>query len=67
MNKELMRLLELIKIFVKQEVLDEEFNSFVEDLKENENVTVKELIEMMETEISYWEKDWYAFQIQLLF
>lgn len=54
LNKELLRLLEIIKIFNQQDVLEDEFNSFADEFKEDEHVTVKELIEMAETEISYW-------------
>ena len=54
MNKELLRLLELIKIFNDNGNIEEELRSFADNFKEEETMSVKELIEIMETEISYW-------------
>lgn len=57
MNEDVLRLLEIIKIFNTQEVLEDEFNAFAEELEGNENVTLKELINLAECEMSYWEND----------
>ena len=46
MNEDVLRLLEIIKIFNMQEVLEDEFNAFAEELEGNENVTLKELIDL---------------------
>jgi len=54
MNKELLRLLELIKRYNENGAIEEEFKSFADNFKEDETMTVKELIEIMETEMSYW-------------
>ncbi|WP_180270977.1 hypothetical protein [Clostridium tertium] len=57
MNEDVLKLLEIIKIFNMQEVLEDEFNAFAEELEGNENVTLKELIDLAECEMSYWEND----------
>ncbi|MDC4242582.1 hypothetical protein NE398_20885 [Clostridium tertium] len=57
MNEDVLRLLEIIKIFNMQEVLEDEFNAFAEELEGNENVTLKELLDLAECEMSYWEND----------
>lgn len=57
MNEEILKLLEIIKIFNFHEVLEDEFNAFAEEFKDKEVVTIKELIETCETEMSYWEAD----------
>lgn len=57
MNKEIKRLLEIIKIFNTQGVLEDEFNAFAEKFKENENVSLEQLINLAEDEMSYWEID----------
>ncbi|MBS4959035.1 MAG: hypothetical protein KHZ99_18725 [Clostridium sp.] len=57
MNEDVLKLLEIIKIFNMQEVLEDEFNAFAEKLEGNENVTLKELIDLAEDEMSYWEID----------
>lgn len=57
MNEEISKLLEIIKIFNFHGVLEDEFNAFAEEFKDKEVVTIKELIETCETEMSYWEAD----------
>ena len=57
MNEEILKLLEIIKIFNFHGVLEDEFNVFAEEFKDREVVTIKELIETCETEMSYWEAD----------
>lgn len=57
MNKEILKLLEIIKLFNLHGVLEDEFNAFAEEFKDKKVVTIKELIESCETEMSYWEAD----------
>lgn len=57
MNKEIKRLLEILKIFDTQGVLEDEFNAFAENFKENEKVSLEQLINLAEDEMSYWEID----------
>ncbi len=54
-NNSILRLLELIKIYNDQGVLDDEFNHFA--AQEEENIeTIDELVYVMEEEISYWDE-----------
>lgn len=58
MNEKLLRLLELIKIYnggELQGVLEEEFKVFA-DAKEYNIENIEDLVEAMETEMSYWEQ-----------
>lgn len=57
MNEEILKLLEIIKIFNLRGVLEDEFDAFAEEFKDKEVVTIKELIDACETEMSYWETD----------
>lgn len=58
MNKELLKLLELIKTYQAEgkNVLTDTLEIFTSNYAENEELTVKELIDIMETEMSYWEE-----------
>jgi len=57
MNKEILELLEFIKIFNHQGVLEDEFKALAETLKDEKDVTLTELLRLMNDEISYWEFD----------
>lgn len=57
MNKEILELLEFIKIFNHQGVLEDEFKAFAEKFSEDEKITLEQLIELAEDEMSYWEFD----------
>lgn len=53
-NRDLLRLLELIKIYDEKGVLEDEFKYFATD-EESPLETVDDLIEAMESEMSYWD------------
>lgn len=57
MNKEILELLEFIKIFNHQGVLEDEFKALAETLKDEKDITLTELLRLMNDEISYWEFD----------
>lgn len=57
MNKEILELLKIIKIFNYQGVLESEFKALAEILKDEKDVTLTELLRLMNDEISYWEFD----------
>jgi hypothetical protein len=56
MNKEILRLLELLEILNKTDSISENFKCFAEQFEEDDHVTVEELIEAIEDEMSYWEE-----------
>ena len=51
----ILRLLELIEIYSKAGVLKDEFEAFAAD-KDNPIETIDDLIESMESEMSYWDE-----------
>lgn len=54
MNEKLLRLLELIEIYSKEPgVLRAEFEAFADD-KDDTIETIDDLVEAMESEMSYW-------------
>lgn len=53
-NEKLMRLFQLIEIYSKQGVLKAEFEVFASDELQPVE-TIEDLIEVMESEMSYWE------------
>lgn len=57
MNKEILKLLEIIKIYNHQGILEDEFNAFASEFEEDKEVTIKEIIELAEVDMSYWETE----------
>jgi len=53
MNQKLLRLAELIEAYLSAGVLMEEFTAFTQ--YDNEIITIDDLIEAMEDEMSYWD------------
>lgn len=55
MNEKLLRLLELIEIYVEAGVLREEFKAFAEYDGDEKIETIEDLVDAMEVEMSYWD------------